>query len=54
MNKNRNNRNLRNRKRGQSDESFIQKYKKCRKIADYIANKLFKMKEKKDKFQSKV
>ena len=24
----------------------IRKYKKCRKIADYIANKLFKMKEK--------
>lgn len=31
----------------------IRKYKKCRKIADYIANKLFKMKEKKINFNRK-
>ena len=31
----------------------IKKYKKCRKIADYIANKLFKMKEKKINFNRK-
>lgn len=31
----------------------IRKYKKCRKIADYVANKLFKMKEKKINFNRK-